>query len=51
MYAAQGGSQSNTEIAQKARSNKGGVKVSTGIVSKGRMPGVWAGPVNKPARL
>ena len=29
----------------------GGVKVSTGVGSKGCMPGVWVGPVKKPARL
>jgi len=43
------------EIAQAMKKDNlihyGGVKVSTRVVSKGCMPGVWAGPVIKPARL
>ena len=39
--------ESDAEIGQKWRFRYGGVKVSTGVVSKGCMPGMWVGPVNK----
>jgi hypothetical protein len=42
----------DAEIGQKWRfQREGGVKVSTGIVSKGCMPGMWVGPVKNPTRL